>query len=481
MNVVRARRGASAAAVAIAAIASFAPADARANGRYPTAGQAVVAPGDATHLYARTTFGVLVSRDAGATWDWICESAYGDTTNYDATIGVTANESILVASSNGLWVSPDGCAWSRVSSVGARVVTDLVVRADDPRGALAVTSDYAGTDAGVSTFASQVWSTSDDGATWSALGAPVDPPVLVATIEVARSDPARVYLTGFRTTGASTTGFLIASTDLAAHWSASSVPLAPSDQGAYLAAVDPNDAARVYVRTQGQSGGVTSGRLLVGDDAGASWQTAYAGGALLGFALSPDGGDVYVGGLWPNDGLLAARSDALAFTRRASLSIDCLATSGGALYACSDAFVSFPLGVSSDQGATFTPVLDFRAIRGPLACPAGSPTAACAAQWPALAAQLGIGGARDGGASDGGGDDASAPAGDDGGGGTGSGSGTGTGSGTAEDGGASSAPSRSSCACDEAQVRNPSPWSFPTAIALLLLVRRGRRATLRAR
>jgi hypothetical protein len=363
---------------------------ANANGRYPTAGQVVVAPDNADHLYLRTTFGLLVSKDRGATWDWICETAYGDSTNYDATIGVTAAETILVTLPTGLWSSPDGCAWGPAPGVGAHAITDLVVRRDTPSAALAVASDYVSTDAGVSSFASRVYATANDGASWSAIGAPVTPPVLVATIEVAASDDARIYLSAARGSGTSFEEMILTSTDTGATWTQADVPAVTNDLGVYLAAVDPSDESRVYVRTQNVNAGTTTGRLLVSSDGAATFQSVYSGGALLGFALSPDGGEVFVGGLWPSDGLHSAPSGSLTFTQGAAISIECLAASGGALYACGDAFSGFPFGVSNDDGATFAHILDFRKIRGPLACPSDSATATCAAQWPALVAKLGI-------------------------------------------------------------------------------------------
>jgi hypothetical protein len=51
---------------------------AAANGRFPKAQQIVTAPGSGGKtIFLRATFGVLVSRDAGATWSWICEQAIG--------------------------------------------------------------------------------------------------------------------------------------------------------------------------------------------------------------------------------------------------------------------------------------------------------------------------------------------------------------------------------------------------------------------
>ena len=47
----------------------------------------------------------------------------------------------------------------------------------------------AGTSDAGNVYRSQVWTTADDGAHWEALGAPIDPSLVLVTIEVAASDP----------------------------------------------------------------------------------------------------------------------------------------------------------------------------------------------------------------------------------------------------------------------------------------------------
>ena len=60
--------------------------------------------------------------------------------------------------------------------------------------------------------------------------------------------------------------------------------------------------------------------LVVSGDAGLTWKTAFEGtGALLGFALSPDGATVAVGG--DKDGLWTAPKDTLAFTKVSELEV----------------------------------------------------------------------------------------------------------------------------------------------------------------
>ena len=62
------------AATAVAALLLVVPArEARANGRFPAANQLAHSPTDPKLFVLRTTFGILVSHDAGASWDWVCE------------------------------------------------------------------------------------------------------------------------------------------------------------------------------------------------------------------------------------------------------------------------------------------------------------------------------------------------------------------------------------------------------------------------
>ena len=95
-----------------AALLAAAPA-ARANGRFPTAQQLAVPPNDPDLLLLMATFGVNVSHDKGATWQWVCEGAVGYQSNENPTLGVTQADSILISTFEGLGVSTDqSCTWT---------------------------------------------------------------------------------------------------------------------------------------------------------------------------------------------------------------------------------------------------------------------------------------------------------------------------------------------------------------------------------
>src|SRR4051794_8212103 len=91
---------------------------AHANGRYPLANQLVARPGGPAHLVARSTFGLLRSDDAGATWTWVCEDALGmlDVAE-DPSLALTGDGTTVVAYSQGINVSHDGCTWTPAAGI----------------------------------------------------------------------------------------------------------------------------------------------------------------------------------------------------------------------------------------------------------------------------------------------------------------------------------------------------------------------------
>src|SRR5690606_25614376 len=122
-------------------------------------------------------------------------------------------------------------------------------------------------------------------------------------------------------------GALLVSNDHGLSWQEEPVQLLDGERAVYIAAVDPTNAERVYLRT---SAGVDKPtRLIVREatDGGPPTQrTVYtAQGALTGFALTPDGGTVYVGGA--KDGIRVASTSDFVFQVRSNLEVQCLALS----------------------------------------------------------------------------------------------------------------------------------------------------------
>ena len=380
-----------------AALVMLAAPSAHANSRLPQTNQLVAAPDDPSSLLLRTTFGMLFTHDAGKTWDWLCEPAYVcqapcDSTQLpqeDPAIAILNGGGVLVAESEGFATSPDdGCSWSFVAGTEKKITVD-VARSPDGATAIGVTSVLAGFDGGNYAYDSQMLETTNAGKTWSALSGVIDPSLVLDTIDLAPSDAQRMYVTGH--VYQVSTGTMLVSSDSGQSWQSRAIPFTTGETAAFIAAVDPKNEDTVYVRTLGTTSKTFEqfSRLLVTRDAGQTWTEAWNGDKLLGFALSQDGSRVYVGSALA--GLLAANASDLVFTQKSALQIQCLATVGATLYACgNEANSGWVLASTSDEGATFTPLLKLETIRGPLACAAGTPGAQCATQWPGLADQLGI-------------------------------------------------------------------------------------------
>jgi photosystem II stability/assembly factor-like uncharacterized protein len=370
---------------------------AAANGRFPLSNQIVFSQTDHNLIVVRTSYGILPSHDNGKTWSFICEDALGLSLSNptDPPVALTHNNSLIVGLNLGLNVSPDvGCNWNCIGGplVGQNI-TDVAVRPDNPSGAVAVTSTTLPTDSAAPLYNSQVFGTSDDGKTWAPLGVALDPSIVVTTVDVSKSDPQRLYASGTHGFGLTRTAHLFVSYDKGQTWVDESLPtnvFDPSvEDSVFIGAIDPGNPDRLYMRSAGLPTGGRS-RLTTVDlgpgGATPKFTTARnfdveAGplgftGELLGLALSPDGSKIYIG--TKEDGLWMAHTSDLKFTKKKQFHVQCLGTRDNELWACAPAVDGFVVGVSTDEGATFTPKLRLVGdLTGPIACKPNPAGAAC--------------------------------------------------------------------------------------------------------
>jgi len=374
MNVIL-RRRVMAASCAFLVASSFAV-EARANGRYPATNQFVFSPIDPDQLVLRVTFGLLVSRDHGKTWRWVCERALGIVGDEDPMYTITPTGALVSTTIRGVEVSRDEmCTFPPAPGVPRRAFVDLTARRAAPSEVVVFASDRAndGPD-GKPVHVSELFETLDEARSFTSLGSPFpDTSFAGETVDLAPSDRDRIYVTGVREKGLETrSARLFTSRDRGKTWSGVDVPLVGTETSLYIAGVDPSRADRLYLRTS--NGFEQPTRVLVSDDGGATTRTIFsATGAVPGFALSEDGSRIWVGG--PLDGLHVASTADFAFAQRTKIEIQCLATSPDGLLACSNERFGFVAGLSTDDGATFSPMLRFCNILGPLMdCPDTSAT-----------------------------------------------------------------------------------------------------------
>jgi photosystem II stability/assembly factor-like uncharacterized protein len=351
------------------------PAEAAANGAFPAVSQIVVDPVDSDRLFLRSTFGIVVSPDRGANWDWICESAAGYF-NVEPPMTVLEDGRVILGLAHGVSRSvPGGCGFSLAAGIEANVV-DVSRVAGDPERVVALSIGY--TD-------SQVWESTDGGDSFSPLGEPILD-FRALTLDVPASEHEVVYVSGFAgIESGDTEGQLLRSDDRGRSFQRYPVPETTSAKQPYIATVDPRDHLTVYVRTDG-----LPGRLFVTRDGGETiTEVLRLQVPIQGFALSPDGATVLATNVY--DGSFRADTEAFAFEKIACRGPSCLSWTDAGLFGCGDDLGDgFIVGSSSDQGATFERVVDLSCIRGPLACDADTVVGAeCPLLWPGIQNQLG--------------------------------------------------------------------------------------------
>jgi photosystem II stability/assembly factor-like uncharacterized protein len=348
-----------------------------ANGRYPLASQVAIAPGEASFMALRSTFGLVQTFDAGKTWSWICEKSAGYSDYEDPSVAITENGTLIVGS-DGVSVSRDrGCSWTIPEQLPPpTVVTDLDVDRAHPSHILVL----VGSADSVGNFTNQLYESSDNGASWGPLGAAIQDGLVGQTLEVTAS--GRIYLSGKDNT--TSQGVLQYSDDRAMSWIRYPIGLEGSELP-FIAAVDPVTENRVYVRSIAADGD----RLFVSDDAGSSFRQVFiAPGGLYGFALSPDGKEVAAGG--PKVGVNVASSADHVFAQVSTVGPYCLRWTTAGLYACAkEAIDHFAVGLSMDRGAHFESILHLADI-APLACAPDTATGSlCGQYWGQVAGTIG--------------------------------------------------------------------------------------------
>ena len=347
-----------------------------ANGRFPTANQLVVDPDDPMHVVVRATYGTMISRDGGRTSKLVCEQAIGATGDADPMLGLFAGGTMVAGVVSGLAATTDdGCSWSLRPGFAPREYdVDVAVEKGNPRRGVVVSS----TERDGGGFETVLFETTDGATTFRRLGATLGTDFLAQTVEVAPSDPRRIYVSGTVTAagGLRQTPAIARSNDRGASFQRTLLTEFGTGYSAWISAVDPDAPSTLYVRIRT----IDKDRLLVSSDGGETFRVVYAAtGSLTGFALAPDGSEVALGG--PADGILIASPRDFAWTHVSAVHAQCLTWTHAGLYACGIEWLDhFTVGLSLDRGATFTP-LSHLADPCPLECPIGSTVAAtCTAE-----------------------------------------------------------------------------------------------------
>jgi MYXO-CTERM domain-containing protein len=320
-------------------------------------------PADRPHqIVLATNFGLILSEDDGATWSWVCEPDPNDTAIFYQVGAPPGDRLYATLLGAGLVYSDDGaCTWTPAGGALATArATDVFPDATDPARVLAIGSERGDARTPQSVFAS-----SDGGVTFgpALYSAPLDGGLL--GVESARSSPSTIYLSMYTTPGIHPV--LVRSGDGGATWSTTDLQPTLGASGFRIIAVDPEDPQRLYLRVTedlGEKLGVTrDGGATISEPVGtddvltafarlASGTVLVAGESTAGPVgyRSTDGGVTFQP--WPNVPHLRA-----------------LGERDGKLFAAADNFLDgFAVGVSTDEGLTFRPLLTYNKVVGIKPC-----------------------------------------------------------------------------------------------------------------
>lgn len=362
-----------------------------ANGRYPTSQFLLVGPGSASEvLVLRTTFGLVESLDGGRTWEWLCEDLfdYGNGPPYDPPIALGSRGPdgvpLLAGLTDGVSRTTNLCTSTRVPELDREFTGDLTSIGD---GATMLWVASNGGDTRNRIFASQ-----NGGRSFAALNDGT-PGVLFETIEIAASNPMRVYVAGV-TNSEPQRPALYRSDDGGRTLREVTLDL-HGGRDAFISGIDPTNPDVLYLRStlEDGDGGIAGTLLLRSRDGGAHFDVMLqTRGAMLGFALSGDGRTVWAGGPDERDRLMRS-DDGGAFTRVSDTQVLCLRWHPSGLYVCANHIADhFAVGRSDDRGQHFTPLLRFEDLTGPSpSCPARTVARdLCTPRWAQVRRLLGI-------------------------------------------------------------------------------------------
>ena len=275
----------------VAGLLCLATTAAHANGRLPGATGLAIHPTDEQQLLLGLTYGLALSRDGGASWTWMCEQQIeGNGGDVDPSIVVTSDGTLVVLSltNGGVLVSrDDGCSFERAMGPlqGNRGV-DLTLDPSQSGRVLALMSTIVEvTDAGHPRYRNLVAHSLDHGRSWEVLAEFPDD-LSAETLEVAASDPNRIYVTGTASADP-LQGIVERSDDGGLSWTRTTVQLPRGSGSLFVSGIHPKDPDRLWFRVPGRGDiyGVLPARLWLSTDGGASFdEVADTQGGMLGFA-----------------------------------------------------------------------------------------------------------------------------------------------------------------------------------------------------
>jgi hypothetical protein len=386
-------------------LAVLAPAGrAAANGAFPDS-DAVLLPADQPQqIVLSTNFGLILSDDGGATWQWTCERPETSMASSYMLGAPPADRLYSLSPDVGLAISSNGsCSWYRAGgALAAAIASDAFPDPTDAAHLLAIVRPTG--DAGAGAAVHESMDGGDSFSTTPLYTAPAGD--TLTGVEIARSDPRVIYLT---MVASGLHPILARSDDAGATWMTFDIEPSVGARTVRIIAVDPADANVIYLRAIGAG----SELLAVSRDGGLTFATPITlpGGALSAFARLASG-TLLVAGLVPGDagttsGVAWRSSDGgvtfADWTLAPMPRLRAIAERAGTLYLAGNNYMDgWALATSTDEGQTLQPIARYDQVSAVKACAVAACQDLCDEQagrriWPAEVCNPSADGGADGG------------------------------------------------------------------------------------
>lgn len=342
----------------VGAAFTFTPLPAAANGAFPDSGQLLLPKERPSSAIVGTNFGLLLSDDALATWQWTCETPE---TVFGTLYQLGEGPRLFAISDVGLVYTDDGaCTWQRAGgSLSEARGRDAFVDPRHPSSVWAI-ADHA--DGSFSTHFSR-----DGGLRFEPAGLRAPSGVRLSSVESAASDPNHVYVAEYAVTdGAIASSALNVTLDGGATWKRLPLPGTLASGIPRIVSVDPDDPARVLLRVTPL---FQADLIAYTEDGGATYDVVIEG-SITAFLRRSDGVLWFAGNRDGQPAGFQSEDRGKTFqTWPLSVHAKAFAERDGVIYAATDNVVDgFALAASSDLGATFEPVFTYGDVEASKSC-----------------------------------------------------------------------------------------------------------------